>query len=100
MDNKDDIIEKAFNESKIRSANGLKFFIKRNFDKDITLLTIKNWLNKNNTIELFKDKKDVNFKIVGDIGSYQMDIMFFDNLKKFNSGYNSLLLCIHIPNRK
>ena len=45
-------------------------------------------------------EKDINFKIVGDIGSYQMDIMFFDNLKRFNSGYNSLLICIHIPNRK
>ena len=26
--------------------------------------------------------------------------MFFDDLKHFNSGYNSLLVAIHVPNRK
>lgn len=100
MDNDNEIIKNAFIDSGIRSPRALKFYLKRNHNKDYTIKKIKDVLNTINTVEIFKNKERNDFKIVGNIGSYQIDIMFFDDLKRYNSGYNSLLVAIHIPNRK
>jgi hypothetical protein len=46
-----------------------------------------------------KPRESVFFPIIGPPGSYQMDLMFYDQYKQQNNGYNTLLTIIEINSR-
>ena len=72
-------------------------------DNTITRTQIKNWLNKQETNQLHKQepiKRSEMKQIVGPIGSYQADLMFFPKWKKQNDGYTIILTMIEINSRR
>jgi hypothetical protein len=72
MNNKE-IVNAALKQSLIRSPLYLQRYIKHKYKKNITINEIKNTLSKKPEIEIQTNNQIEEFKIVGDIGSYQAD---------------------------
>lgn len=62
---------------------------------------VKDWLEKQEIKQIFTKKKKVFNSIVGNTDAdYQMDLMFFQDLKRPNNGYIGMLNIIEITSRK
>ncbi len=93
------IIHNAFKESQIRSPANLQRYIKTQYSENIPLSEIKRFLQEKPEIVIQSNKQIDDFKIVGDIGSYQADLTFYEQYSKKNKGYIGLLVVIEIPTR-
>ena len=98
MNNKE-IVNAALKQSLIRSPLYLQRYIKHKYKKNITINEIKNTLSKKPEIEIQTNNQIEEFKIVGDIGSYQADQTFYEQYTRKNKGYIGLLVVIEIPTR-
>lgn len=67
-----------------------------------TLKQIKDFISKQEVNQLHTQENDKKqyFPIVGDSGSYQADLTFYEQYKKSNKGYWVLLTCVNITTRK
>ena len=72
MNNKE-LVNTALKQSLIRSPVYLQRYIKHKYKKNITINQIKDILRGKSEIDIKTNNKIEEFKIVGDIGSYQAD---------------------------
>lgn len=95
----EDLTRKSLNESLIRSPNNLQRWIFQVYKKHVPINIITKVLKGSAPIEIQSDKKIEDFKIVADIGSYQVDLTFYEQFSRKNKGYIGLLVCVEIPTR-
>ena len=69
---------------------------------EFTMKQIKDFLNNQDVNQLYTNtnNKKLFYPIIGNVGSYQADLTFFEGLKRANGGYGVLLTCINIMTRK
>ena len=82
-------------EAELRLGGGKEPTVTRN--------QVAAWLKKQETSQLHKQnpkKRSEMKQIVGPIGSYQADLMFFPKWKKQNRGYTIILTMIEVNSRK
>jgi hypothetical protein len=72
MNNKE-LVNTALKQSLIRSPVYLQRYIKHKYKRNITINQIKDILRGKSELEIQTNNKIEEFKIVGDIGSYQAD---------------------------
>ena len=61
---------------------------------------IKEWINKQETNQIFKTQKKHYLPIIGyGTDEYQMDVMFLEQYKKYNKGYIGLMTFINVTSR-
>ena len=73
MNTDEEIINISLKESLIRSPLYLQRYIKHKYNKSIPIKIINKCLYNKPEIQIQTNKKIEDFKIVGDIGSYQCD---------------------------
>lgn len=73
-----------------------------NKNSQITKRMVHDWLDSQQTSQLYLQKKakENKQKIIGPIGHYQADLMFFPQYKRYNNGYIGVLNVIGILSRK
>ena len=73
-----------------------------NKNSQITKKMVSEWLNKQETSQLYKQIKpeESKQKIIGPRGHYQADLMFFPRYKRYNNGYIGVINVIGILSRK
>ena len=69
---------------------------------EFTMKQIKDFLKSQDVNQLYTNtnNKKLFYPIIGNVGSYQADLTFFEGLKRANGGYGVLLTCINIMTRK
>ena len=76
--------------------------IYKKLNKKVKLKDVKIILDNIENQQIYKkeDNKKNYIPIASPSGTYQIDLTFYDNLKKFNNGYGILLTIININSRK
>ena len=65
-----------------------------------TLNQIKDFLNQQETNQLHKTTKKAYYPIIGELGTFQADLTFYEQYSKSNSGFYVILTVIDINSRK
>ena len=102
--NKEDILKQIYyDEAEGFLGSRALYYKALKKNKNITLEQVKTFLKNQSVNQIFsKDKADKSKmkRIVGPIGSYQIDLTFYDKFKKANKGYTAILTCIGINSRR
>jgi hypothetical protein len=97
-DNKEKYLHDTYYDPKSGYLSALKLYHKVK-TKDITLAQTKFWLANQETNQIFSKQVKKFNAIIGDDYSYQLDLAFFPQYRKQNSGYNTLMFFINITSR-
>ena len=100
--NKNDVLKEVYYNVETGLGGRDKLFkAAKKLNSSITLKDVDDFLRNQVNYQITKQPAKQNyFAIIGEPDSYQMDLMFYDNLKKYNHGYGVVLICIEITSRK
>ena len=96
-----DLLKRLYNDPKQGYVGQTKLYkLAKGKDPSITMKQVKEFYKTNGQTQLFKPiPKATNLPIVGNIGWYQIDLIFYDAYKKKNSNYTGAFIAIGIVNR-
>ena len=96
---KDEILKEIYYNPKT-GLNGAKQLYLQVKDKGISQKYVKEWLQRQEIHQIKTTKKKYYNAIIGGDNDYQMDLMFFNSLKKVNDGYDTIMNLVNITSRK